>query len=98
MSSFVKSTMLGLGLVAGVAISAGAQTLPNQSGVAALPPQASAPAPSIGPAAAPPSEKYVGPAPGASDGGMPQHFQKPADWDANVGLHPYTSGMGPKPN
>ena len=45
-----------------------------------------------------PSAKYVGPAPGASDGPMPPKFDKPAGYDGDTSMHPYTSNMGPKPN
>jgi hypothetical protein len=45
-----------------------------------------------------PSPKYVGPAPGASDGSAPPHFDKPTGYDQDTSLHPYTSNMGPKPN
>jgi hypothetical protein len=27
----------------------------------------------------------------------PSHYQIPSDYDANVGMHPYTSGAGPCP-
>ena len=44
------------------------------------------------------SPKYVGPPPGAADGSNGTHFDKPAGYDQDSALHPYTSNMGPKPN
>lgn len=107
MSTFFKPIVLGLGLVAGVAFGAHAQTVssavtPGPS-VASLPlegPRASSYNTVHGdaPRAVAPSGIYPGPAPGASTGQMPAHFDKSADWDANTALHPYSSGFGPKPN
>jgi hypothetical protein len=107
MSSFLKPIVLGLGLVAGIAIGAHAQTAslaptPGTS-VASLPPEGPRASSSTyipGPArqAVAPSGNYPGPAPGAGTGSMPPHFATSADWDANTALHPYSSGLGPKPN
>jgi len=119
MASLVKSTVLGLGLLTGVAVAAHAQS----GSVAALPPGAAAAPPAaaaaVGPSAAypgpnpgsgfyggtvatqqpvTPSPQYVGPAPGAGYYGTGHGFQKPADWDQNASMHPYTSGQGPRAN
>src|SRR6478609_4460113 len=58
MRNVVKSTILGVGLLTGVAFSAYAQT----DNVAALPPGAQAPTPPA--AAIAPSQGYIGPKPG----------------------------------
>ena len=58
MRNVVKSTILGIGLLTGVAFSAYAQT----DNVAALPPGAQAPTPPA--AAIAPSQGYIGPKPG----------------------------------
>lgn len=107
MSPYLKPVILSLGLVAGVAFSAHAQTassttVPGTS-IANLPvegPRASSHETVVGSEHMPvtASGNYPGPAPGASTGQVPPRFQKPADWDQNAALHPYTSGMGPKPN
>ena len=58
MSSFVKASVLGLGLLAGAAFAAQAQTADN---TASLPPNAGAPA------AVAPSGAYPGPNPGSNN-------------------------------
>jgi hypothetical protein len=58
MQTVVKSTIVGMGLLAGVAFSAYAQT----DSVAALPPGAQAPTPPA--AVVAPATEYVGPKPG----------------------------------
>ena len=45
-----------------------------------------------------PSPAYIGPNPGAGYYGTPPAYQKAANWDSNTALHPYTSGLGPRPN
>src|SRR5829696_1415366 len=80
MSKFIKPALLGLGLVAGLALTAQAQTAPGPS-VANLPPAAQGPRassyisiPNSGQTAVTPSLAYVGPSPGASTGNMPPRF------------------------
>ena len=104
MSNFIKPALLGLGLVAGLALTAQAQTAPGPS-IAILPPAAQGPRassylsiPSGDHVAVTPSPAYVGPGPGASTGHMPPRFEKSADWDANPAMKPYDAGRGPKPN
>src|SRR3954462_16045145 len=70
MRNAVKSTILGMGLIAGVAFSAFAQT----DNVAALPPGAQAPTPPA--AAVAPSGKYVGPGPGGAGGAKEKQTQQ----------------------
>ena len=103
---YLKQLVLSLGLVAGVALSAHAQTAstvtPGPS-IANLPPEGPR-ANSLGAIPAGQhmpvmqSGNYIGPAPGASNGQMPPHFEKPADWERNTTLHPYSSNLGPRPN
>jgi hypothetical protein len=46
-----------------------------------------------------PSPKYVGPALGAAEGANYASSAKPAGYEGDVTLHPYTTtGMGPKAN
>jgi hypothetical protein len=107
MSSFVKTTVLSLSLLAGAAFAAHAQ-----SSVASLPPGTVAVPPAAGATAAYPgpnpgtgyyggtvqSQAPVSPSPkaegvpaGAATAPMAPHFEKSADWDDNTALHPYTS-------
>jgi hypothetical protein len=104
MSKFIKPALLGLGLVAGLALTAQAQTAPGPS-VATLPPAAQGPrassylsVPAYNYSPVTPSQAYVGPAPGAGTGSMPPRFEKSADWDANPSMKPYDSGKSPRPN
>jgi hypothetical protein len=113
MSSFVKASVLGLGLLAGVAFAAQAQTT-----TASLPPNAGTPS-AVAPSGAYPgpnpgsnnisgvpvmggsvvaSGQYPGPALGSSNGAMPPHFDKPAGYDQDRNAAPYGTGYGPKLN
>jgi hypothetical protein len=115
MSSFVKASVLGLGLLAGVTFAAQAQTNDN---TASLPPNAGAPA-AAAPSGAYPgpnpgsnnisgvpvmggqlqaSGQYPGPALGSSNGAMPPHFDRPAGYDQDRNVAPYSTGYGPKLN
>jgi hypothetical protein len=103
MSLFRTSTLLGIGLAAGLTFDAQAQT-PGPS-VATLPPPDQGPRasshlsiPGSGSLAVSPSPAYVGPAPGAITGTVPPRFEKSADWDANPAMKPYDPGKGPRPN
>ena len=109
MSTLTKSALLGLGLVAGIALSAQAQTASGPApgpSVASLPPAAEqGPRPSSHlsipqgqHAVMTPSPGYVGPAPGASTGGMPPHFDKSGAWDKDPTNKPYETGLAPRPN
>ena len=96
MSKVIKATVASLALLVAVTASAQAQQVPS---VANLPPQTSSTSPAMPPAAVAPSPKYVGPGPGASDASNGTAFQKPANYDNDVSMHPYTApGMGPKPH
>src|SRR3954462_12232175 len=82
MRNAVKSTILGMGLIAGVAFSAFAQT----DNVAALPPGAQAPTPPA--AAVAPSANYVGPKPGELWSAQEKQTQQ---------IRPSEAYVGPKP-
>jgi hypothetical protein len=44
-----------------------------------------------------PSPQFVGVSPGTASTPTSPHFEKPADWESNTALHPYTSeGIGPR--
>jgi len=98
MSTYLKPIVLGLGLMAGVALSAQAQTAPVTPGpsIASLPPIDQGPRASSHnfvqgdrPTAVQQSGNYPGPAPGATNGIMPPHFEKSAGWDSDARMHPY---------
>jgi hypothetical protein len=113
MSSFVKASVLGLGLLTGVAFAAQAQTStaslpPNAGAPSAVAPSGNYPGPNPGsngisgtPVMGGPvvaSGQYPGPALGSSNGAMPPRFQKPAGYDQDRSMTPYGTGYGPKPN
>ena len=83
MRSLVKTTILSVSLLAGVAAVAHAQ-----SNVAALPPGA-APAPVVAPVGPPPSPQYVGPAPGQG------WYAKEQETEAR--MQPSPQYVGPSP-
>ena len=89
MSSLLKSTVLSLGLVAGVAASAHAQS------VSALPPTSSAPAPAA--TTTPYSSAKIVPNPGGNSTWQEEHYTPQADYNANPWQHPYSTSVGPKP-
>jgi hypothetical protein len=110
----LKSALLSAALVAGTVAAAQAQSNNVAALPPSAPPAATAPSYGAYPGPNPggswagvghqtqqivPSQAYVGPSPGGSNGAMPPHFDKPAGWDQNAALHPYTtSGSGPRPN
>ncbi len=100
MSSLLKSTVLSLGVLAGTAAVALAQS------VTSLPPSSPATAsavttPSSAPYAADkwqhPYSTSVGPQPGSHSSGKDEHYQA-TEGDNAPSRHPYTSTLGPKPN
>src|SRR4051812_28469948 len=107
MPNLIKPALLGLGLVAGIALSAQAQTAmaptPGPS-VATLPPAQGPRAssylaiPSGEHVAVTPSPAYVGPAPGAGTGNCPPRFDGAGDGGANPKMRPSAGGRGPGPN
>jgi hypothetical protein len=90
MRSLLKSTVLGVGLLAGVAATAYAQSVAN------LPPASPAAAPA---ATTPPvSSAKIYPDPG-SNGAWKEEHHKAAQSDNDPGQHPYTMPhFGPAPN
>jgi hypothetical protein len=112
MSSFVKASVLGLGLLTGVAFAAQAQNTaslpPNAGAPAAVAPSGNYPGPNPGSnniSGVPvmggqlqASGQYPGPALGSSNGAMPPHFEKPAGYDQDRSVAPYSTGYGPKLN
>src|SRR5215213_3245474 len=86
MRNVVKSTLLGMGLLTGIALGAYAQT----DNVAALPPGAQAPTPPA--AAVAPSAGYVGPKPGEMGAWQEKQTQPVRPSEAYVG--PKTGEMG----
>ena len=100
MSSLLKSTALSLGLLAGTAAVASAQS------VSALPPSnpATAAAPSTSPSSPYAADKWqhpystsVGPQPGSHNSGKDEHYQATEDDNASS-RHPYTGNLGPRPH
>ncbi len=100
MSSLIKSTVLSLGVLAGAAAVAHAQS------VTSLPPSSPTAAPTVAPPASSTSDAdkwqhpystSVGPQPGSHSSGKDQHYQA-TEGDNAPSRHPYTSTLGPKPN
>src|SRR5438046_10703231 len=100
MSSLLKSTVLSLGVLAGTAAVALAQS------VSALPPSnpATAAAPSTPSSSAYGADKWqhpystsVGPQPGSHNSGKDEHYQATEDDNASS-RHPYTGNLGPRPH
>ncbi len=96
MPNKLKSTVLGVALLAGTAFAAQAQS------VSSLPPNGSAPTASATtqPPASPPN---VGLSPGAGPAWKVEHSQSPAPYASNPAEHPYSASVdkamaGPKPN
>lgn len=93
MPSIVKSVLLGVGLVAGTALAAQAQSvssLPPGGGYA--PQQQSAVTQPYG------STQSFFPKPGGGQFWKEDpHYQPPADYATNPDYHPYSTSIGPKP-
>ena len=109
MPTFTISALVGLGLVAGIALGAQAQTASGPTpgpSLATLPPAGEqGPRPSSylsirqgEHVAVTPSAAYIGPAPGAGTGAMPPHFERSAGWDADPTNKAYDAGKGPRAN
>jgi hypothetical protein len=95
MPSMLKSTVLGVALLAGTVLAAQAQS------VSSLPPTGGAPMQN---AATPPaSPQNVGLSPGAAPAWKAEHIQSSAPYASNPAEHPYSASVdkvmaGPKPN
>jgi len=95
MPSMLKSTVLGVALLAGTVLAAQAQS------VSSLPPTGGAPTQSAAPP--PASPPNVGLSPGASSTPTEPHYQSSAPYASNPAEHPYSASVdkamaGPKPN
>jgi hypothetical protein len=108
MPSLLKSTVVGFGLLAGVAATAHAQsvsTLPPTTPTAVAPPYSSTkivpnPGNSTVWQQAPNQATAAGkmyPDPGGSTSWQGEHYQPAPGYESNVSQHPYSS-IGPKPN
>jgi hypothetical protein len=93
MLTLCKSTVLAAAFLAGVAIAANAD--PASTSAVANPASGSQPQ-GRGLAALPPSTATLPP----NSVTLPQtkNYQEPSDFEANVNLYPYTSGLGPCPH
>lgn len=91
MSSLLKSTVLGFGLLAGVAATAHAQS------VSTLPPTSPATAPTAAPAPATSSTQQISPNPGGNSTWQEQHYRPAAGYDSDKSQHPYSTSIGPQP-
>jgi len=91
MPSMLKSTLLSIGLLAGTALAAQAQS------VSSLPPNGGAPTQS---AVTQPytSTQKISPDPGSGTAWKQEHYQPPGDYASNPADHPYSAVLGPKPN
>lgn len=89
MATPVKSAMLGLGLIVGVATAAQAQS------VSSLPPSGAAPRQSAVTQPYGSSQSYY-PKPGGGAVWAEDKYQPPANYNANPADHPYSTPIGPK--
>ena len=89
MTSLLKSTFLGLGILTAVAATASAQS------VSALPPSGGVPAQS---AITQPygSTQSFYPKPGGNQVWKEEHYQPADDYETNKAVHPYSTSIGPK--
>jgi hypothetical protein len=90
MSSLLKSTILGMGLLAGVAATAYAQSVSNlpPTNPVTTAPNATAPVYS--------STQPVGPNAGANSS-WEHHYSPAAGYEADKSQHPYSTSIGPQP-
>ena len=96
MLTLCKSTVLAAAFLAGVAIAANADPASTSAAGTAANGASGSQSQSRGLAALPPSTTT--PAPNGVTPPEPKNYQVPSDFDANVNLHPYTSGLGPCPH
>jgi hypothetical protein len=89
MSTLLKSAVLSLGVLAGTAAVALAQS------VSTLPPSSPATAPTV----APPSNSTakIFPNPGNNTTWQEEHAQPAANYEADKSQHPYSTSIGPQP-
>ena len=89
MSSLLKSAVLSLGVLAGTAAVALAQS------VSTLPPSSPATAPTAAPLSN--STNKIFPNPGNNTTWQEEHAQPPANYEADKSQHPYSTSIGPQP-
>jgi hypothetical protein len=90
MSSLLKSTALSVGLLAGIATAAQAQSVSSLPPASGATPAAPAPVTSS-------STQSVLPKPGGNAVWQEQHYQPSANYEADKTQHPYSTSIGPKP-
>jgi hypothetical protein len=89
MSSLLKSAVLSLGVLAGTAAVALAQS------VSTLPPSSPATAPTVAPLSN--STNKIFPNPGNNTTWQEEHAQPAANYAADKSQHPYSTSIGPQP-
>ena len=89
MSSLLKSAVLSLGVLAGTAAVALAQS------VSSLPPSSPATAPAV--ATPPSSTSKIFPNPGGNTTWQEEHAQPAGGYEADKSQHPYSTSIGPQP-
>ncbi len=89
MSSLLKSAVLSLGVLAGTAAIALAQS------VSSLPPSSPTTAPTI--ATSPSSTSKIFPNPGNNTTWQEEHAQPAVGYEADRSQHPYSTSIGPQP-
>jgi hypothetical protein len=96
MLTLCKSTILGAAFLAGVAIAATADPASTSAAGTVANGVSNSQSQGRGLAALPPSTATSAP----NDVTLPEtkNYRVPSDFDANVNLHPYTSGLGPCPH
>ncbi len=90
MSDLLKATILGVGLLTGVALTAHAQSVSSLPPAGGMATQGAAAQP-VAPTQA------LHPNPGGGSSWKEEHYQPPADYAANPADHPYSTSIGPKP-
>ncbi len=90
MPSLLKSSVLALGLLAGVAATAYAQS------VSSLPPAGAAPVATAPPAVTSSTQGFF-PKPGGNTVFQENHHQPVAGYDSDKSQHPYSTSIGPRP-
>jgi len=96
MLTLCKSTVLAAAFLAGVAIAANADPASTSAAGTAANGASGSQSQGRGLAALPPS--IATPAPNNLPLPETQRYRVPSDFEANVSLHPYTSGLGPCPH
>jgi hypothetical protein len=96
MLALCKSTVLGAAFLAGVAIAASADPASTSAAGTAANGASGSQSQGRGLAALPPSTAT--PPPNSATPPETRRYPVPSDFEANVNLHPYTSGLGPCPH